>query len=876
MWITIIGCVLWAVVIAVSARLWVIGGHAVEWSTGRRVAWCVLLLLAAILFMRPHEDIFGGQDTGAYLTGSAVFAREGALSYTDPLLSQLPEDERAPFVTAKHYTAKYHCLWLPDFPESTMLTWFQPAYPVMAGLPTHILPPISVLYVIPLLAILTGLALRALASRLFDHPWAGEAAFLCYVLNPLVVWHARYPRPEVIASFMLMGGLALLLSAWNRPRGRAWGDLLLGALCLNLAPFFHVSAWTMVLVVALLVVAAVASGRDDFLAALAIAGGTFLLFLYEIFHITDTYRLTRFVLPFLPHWPLLVGVGLGLALLLYGVSWFVRGRNWSAKPRWGLAARVGGAALILGAFLVVAWFAYHTTVDELKMYITRFLWRTDLRCVVEMVSLPIALLGLAGVLVMALRSGRGTAGRWGVLVALVPAALVVGNFYDFFLTRYMLVVIVPLLVLGVTSLVTLIPATGAKGTRVFAVALALGCLLGVHNRSLLIRHVQFKGFVNYMAEVAEEVKQADGMVLFEYPQLAAPLDLFFGVPTLPLNNERLLDYANAETTWSGLMQRNAGKRAFFITPYERPPASDRFVFVPQGTREYSGQRIMAYRWALPTEVADWGCGLRMYEMFPVSEDTSAGTEQPLPWGGHFGYGNMGLRGFESPRANPTPQTPCVRLHPEAPLSIALGETNSVTGDVLMIVCSDLSGADPTIRLEHNGTALAGNLQHLVNDWWLYRAEAPVGGTLNVFGDERTWLSVARRVSGNQIHPVFDAWESPKHEQHAVTPFDSRWANSNSRFQIPVPVSGGACLLTFVLAPHEWGDYALLHVRSGKEQQRRVPAGKFVWNVWSAGVAADGLRTVPVAVESRAAQPADGTNDVAVMPVALGYAAVVEQ
>ncbi len=886
MWIAIIGCALWALVTAVSWRLWVIGGNSVTWDSRRRIVWCALLLLAAVLFLRPHEDIFGGQDTGAYLTGSTVFAREGALSYADPLLSQLPEEERSPFVTTKHYSSKYHCLWLPHFPEPTMHTWFQPAYPMMAGVLTHVLPPASVLYVIPLLAILAGLALRALASRLIDHPWAGEAAFLCYVLNPLVVWHARYPRPEVIANLLLVGGVVLLLSAWRKARGATWLDLFLGALCINLAPFFHMSTWMVVITIAVLVVAAVVAGRDDFLLFPLVACATFSLFLYQTFAVTDSYGLDRFVLPLAPHWPALVVIGGALAVLLYGVSWLMRRRRTSATPRpgsrdprVGTALRFAGGILVLGAFLAVAWLAYRTSADELKQYITRYLWRTDLRCVVEMVSLPTALLGLAGLFVMAVRSGRGTTERWVVLAALVPAALTIGNFYDFFMTRYMLIVIISLLVLGITALITLIPAVGTTGTRVFTMVLVFVCLLGVRNRSLLIRQTQFKGFTRYMAAVADDAKQADAMVLCEYPQIAAPLDLFFGIPTLGLSNERLPDYAAAEKAWEGLMRRNSGKRAFFITPYERPPVSDRFVFVPRDLHEYNGRRIIAHRWALPTEVAEWGCGLRTYEIEPAVLPAGVhrpGTETTCA---DFGYGNMGLRGFGKPIENRGIKVPCLRLDPERPVTIP--SLWSVSGEsateLLLLVQAD---RDPGIRLRHNGNELSCVSLHLINDWWLCRSGLDgvmeQSGGINVRGDTDAFLSMGRCVSEGAVFACFDAEKQPGSELREVAPFNSRWATADSVFLVPATAKD-RFLLTFVLAPHEWGDYALVSLKAGvAQEQRRVPTGVFAWELWPIEQEEDGNHVISVATKSLPVQPGAGPDGIETMPVALGYVGSVGQ
>lgn len=878
--ILITGIVLWVFVAITLWRLWQIGSKRVVWDRNHYIAWGLLLLFAVILFFRPHEDIFGGQDTGAYLNGSVAFARAGALSYRDPMLAQLSADEMAPFVTTKSYTSKYHCLWLPDPSKPVMRTWFQPAFPIMAGVFTKLGSPKMVLFVIPLFAIFAGLAIRILALCLFNHPWAGETAFLFYILNPMIVWHVRYPRPEVIASFFIASGLVFLLTAWKKPRGTAWLDLLLGALCISISPFFHILSSSIVLMVSFIVVCIIISGRDDFFAYPLVASGVLALFLYQIFKIQDTYRLRKFVYPIQEHWLLAALLIVVAAILLYSFSWFNRHRNHSRQTkRFFPRLRLLGAVVILAVVSIVAWSAYHTSVDVLKLYITRFIWRTDLRCVVEMVSLPIALIGLCGLIAMSLRSDKGIRERWVVLAVMVPTSLMIGNMYDFFLTRYMLVSLLPLLVLSLTAMVTLIPVKHRLGQYIFTLAVIGICLLGINNRTLLIRHVQFKGLADYLSNVAAELKKQDAILLFEYPRLAAPLDLFYGVPTLSLNNERLMNYEPAEKNWLKIMRNNPDKPAYFITPFKRKPISELFDFIPCGLREYHGRRIVAKRWDLPVSTCDWGCGLRIYKM--ITADPASHYSQ-LPWASDFGYGNMGIRNFRQPRLNNSASILSRQISQKKPiqLDITATEDQPQTGQFWMIACSeDKSEKAPQLSLKLNGKKLLCQTVHLINEWSLVRSQETTisGGKLEIYGSDQTVLSTVRMVSGNRVTALFDAWQDPESKPYIAAPFSSRWTEEKSEFIVPASKQETTYLLTFTLVPHEWGEYARLHLSANEISLplKRVPTSSFAWEIWPLDSAKNKSHVFPVCMESKAADAATSPNSTNSMPVALGYVAVVE-
>ena len=879
---------LWAVMLTLGVRLWRMANRSVQMTAVRRTVWIVLIGVALLLFCRPHEDIFGGQDTGAYLNGSVAFARAGATHYDDPMLSQVAPSDRSAFTVTKHYRSKYHCLWLPGATAPRMRTWFQPAYPIMAGVLTHVLPLTSVLYVIPCMALLMGLALRALAIRLFKHPWAGETAFMCYILSPLVIWHARYPRPEIIASTLLVGGITLLLNAWRLPRGAGKRDLLLGALCVSLAPFFHMTAGTPLVIVAIMVMAAILTGRDDFLLFVPVAASLSALFFTQIFTVTDTYGLRRFLRPLAGHLPLLVFVSVAALGLLYGLAWQVR--RWRetrpqaathAAPRLATALRLAGAALILVAFLGVAWSAYHTDPDALKQWTTRYFYRTDLRCVADMVSLPVALAGLVGLLSMVWRQGPSSAERRLVLVTLVPASLVIGNMYDFFMTRYMLVALIPLLVLALTSLLTRLPtrtrrAQICSGALVLVVALA-----GWHHRSVMVHHTQYKGLCRYLSALADEIKKDNGMLLCEYSGIAAPLDLFYGVATLPLDHAHHATYARAETAWRALMRAHPDRPAFFATPFAREPLSRHFIFEPLGERNYRGQRIVAPRWGRPTGVCDWGCGLRLYRMIPRTAGDNTRPDTRFPWRTGFGDGNMGLQECTPPKLVHDGRTPVVMLHPSTPLLIEIppaGE-GARPRQLALVVSAPSPDTPPDLRIAFGPTALPVEWTRLAATGWLCRAVLPQGADrIAVSGQADSGMNAARLVTAQgDVVPLFDAWQSDQAVMAALPAFPIRWMAEDGAVLVPIPSDPSSLLLTLTLMPQEWGTTARLRMRRDRSPEvlsTAVPTRRFIWELWPLARSHPDRPLATIQMESGPTDTAP-IGSPATMPVALGHLIVVK-
>ena len=316
--VPMIGVGLWLLAGAAMGRA--VRGTARACGAGRSAlaVWFLLAAFAIVLLFRPHEDIFGGQDPGAYLNAACSFARHKTLFHTDPLLAQVNERLRAEFFYGHSGfgLTKDACLWVSDLKTARIGPWFLPAYAVMMSAVAWLVAPAAVLYVAPLLGLLTAATLAMLAARLIRRPWAGAAAFLLYVLNPVVIWNARAPRAEMGAGFFLMIGWVLIFDAWDRARRRGGLDLTLGAICLGVAPFFHATAWHPVLASFAVLCWIAVAGRLDFLPVVPVAVLTVAGFIAQTRFVTDCYAIWRFAEPLLRH-PAAIGAAgcLGAAIL---------------------------------------------------------------------------------------------------------------------------------------------------------------------------------------------------------------------------------------------------------------------------------------------------------------------------------------------------------------------------------------------------------------------------------------------------------------------------------------------------------------------------------------------------------------------------------
>lgn len=840
MWVLIAAALFWILVGVVMLRI--VRNHCGALPISSQVLTAAALGLGALLLFRPHEDIFGGQDGGAYVNTAARLARMPHLSYTDPLLAQVPPDVRAAFLYygfERPYLSKYGCGRVKDFDRAICGVWFQPAYPIVASLPARLYGVRAIFCVAPIFGLFTALVLAALARQIWPGVrWVGESAALFYLLNPLAVWHARHPRPEILASFCVLAGAALLIKAWNeKTTGEAVLDTTFGSLCMSVAPFFHIIAWMAVVPAAALVALAILSGRRVFLVYPLIAYVALRAFVWQLVHVNDTYGLLR-RMPWLTE-HLATQVAL-LALIVVALVMLSRDAGFLKKWAASLAPHMGlitGAAIVSG--YAACWILARLNPPTKEWPpVHYFAYRTDLHAVLNMISRPAGILGLAGLLVMAIHRGNAAAERRAVLWLLAPATMLLGNLYDFFLTRYLMLAIIPLLSLALASLLTLWPSSFNRVARMGRlVPCVVTVLILLHHRVHLLRTVEYRGLSAFLENIAKTIRRENGILLFEYPRLAAPLDLMFGVPTLALHNERDDDYTRQEQAWADIMRRHTNRPAFFITPFQ-PPRSTLFHFEPTGAPTYEGELLAQKRWDLPTDVRPWSVTLRMYRMKLANGSAPHSTSFPNVYA--FDAGNMGLRRFAQVPQKPR-QTDGIPLGRGTPIRIPL-PSQGIGAPLQSVVAVFLSTSSTeavhaTIETA-SGSALRLEARPVAPEWFLAiipgRAVSPLGGKWLVSSEESVFLHDFLLLTSNRCVSVCADLAGPERKRISLRPIYTRWARQDAAVCVPIPEDRNSLLLVFHTAPDELSEPTIVTARSPAitpDYACELPPGRWMWTAW---------------------------------------------
>ncbi len=217
-------------------------------------------------------------------------------------------------------------------------------------------------------------------------------------------------------------------------------------------------------------------------------------------------------------------------------------------------------------------------------YVYHYIYPTDLRLARVYFSRPICALALLGLtLVFVLRRCNWSAKA--VILTLLPHAFLIGNMYDLFMTRYMLIAICPLVAIGITACFDYLPLRGHARAAVHALASLLVCTMLFHNRLPMVTTTEYRGLSRYLTHFADAINDSNGILLAEYPRLAVPLEHFHGIPMLGIDNEQRSNYEPALAAWQTVMDAHPGRPAFFLTPFGTP-VSDRFIFEPAMTRRF--------------------------------------------------------------------------------------------------------------------------------------------------------------------------------------------------------------------------------------------------------------------------------------------------
>lgn len=802
--VPLIGLIIWFLALTALTRvLWsTLSPHALR--TRDVILWGLLGLLAAGLLFRPNEEIFGGQDPGAYLNSAASFARHKTLFHIDPLLAEVPQNARTGFFYGHSGfgLTKDACLWVRDAATALIGPWFQPAYSIMMS-PVAVVRPFAILYVAPFLGLMTGLVLACLARRLIARPWAAALAFLFYLLAPVVIWNARCPRPELGASFFLLAGWALLLNAWERPRWQGWHDLALGAICVGVAPFFHVTAWHPVLATFILLTVLAMTGRDDFLLVIPLAVLSVAGFVAQSYWITDCYHVWRFVEPVLARGWALGGVGLaGLGLAITLSVWNRRrAQDHPARTDTKAGHWLSLSVALISPLAILAIYAFRNSLGQLPFLsqaTTSYLTLTDFRGVVRLTSPLAAIAAMAGWMGLALRQDAigPRRSRNLFMLAMLPGLLLTGWMDDYMMeTRRILIVPAPLMALSLAALVAglaALPGRLARPAAVAACVLLLGSM--AWDKTQLYTRTEYRGLHRFMALYADDIQQHNGILLAEYSQAAAPFEHYWGIPTLSIDSDRQTNYRQQEKIWLAIMKAHPEKACFFMSP-NPDPLSETFDFALVRQGVFEGVRLPAARGMVPNQVRPGRLPLYLYRLSAKDPICRNG---PVEFVRRFDGGNMGLRRFGSRVSKPQQaRGTALPLNVDRQISWTPGDVTRPEKDLYVFISARTNTpTPPRVVFGNNPT----NVQWtpLVDGWWCAQVSRLPATTLSLsLRAEEPGLMLVNIIerSDKVCRPVSMVFPS-RTETVSLPAFNARWARDRATLLLPAP--SGIAVNLFVL------------------------------------------------------------------------------
>jgi 4-amino-4-deoxy-L-arabinose transferase-like glycosyltransferase len=237
--------------------------------TREGIILALILLMAAILFARPAEQITGGADPGVYLTTGINIARTGQITVTDEILAAAPAELAVDILYQARPNVPYRDgsylpgYYLVDAAEGKILPQFLHLFQIAIAILFQMGGVRLALYATPLAGWLSILMLYLLGRELANPAVALLAAGLL-PLNISQLWFARVPFADIALQFLLLAGLwtlTLLVERADKP-DRELGLLsLLSGACFGLAHLTKLDSYIVPLIVFGFVGAAWLAGR---------------------------------------------------------------------------------------------------------------------------------------------------------------------------------------------------------------------------------------------------------------------------------------------------------------------------------------------------------------------------------------------------------------------------------------------------------------------------------------------------------------------------------------------------------------------------------------------------------------------------------------
>jgi len=595
-----------------------------------------LVVLASMLFLHPHEFIFGGADAGVYVSLGANIARTGSWLIYDPDIASLDPAlypalfrEQPPDFIARYI--QFPAFYLADEQPGLIIPQFYLLHPVWLAILYSLGGLQASLFATPLWGLLGCLAVYFVTRTLFGRRTSLLAiGFLS--ITATQIWFSRYPSSEVLTQFLLFGGIyAFTLHITD---DSLWTGLLaglaLGQVTLARIDMYFLLAVPVCYVIYLRLKRRLAMRHLAFFAPFLALVTHSLLFawLQSWPYFYNTYYLGLQTLP-LP-WPVLVAVGIAacVALVVFD-RWVEKHPDWPQR----LAPYGRWAATALAVLVVLAaLYGYFLRPHLADMTITGYYWYGNY----DIPNVEPYNLVRLGWYISPLGIALAVLGTWWMLRREVNARtalfLGVGLFFSFLflersrnnphqiyvMRRYVPAVIPAFLIAAAYALDTWLRRTGWRRRLAIGLAVVLAGWL-LYAARVVIPHVEYRGAIEQFETLVSTLGDDRAVILFNDDgpvttgaTLGTPLRYLYGYMVFDLQEERV----DAQALHAQIRRwQDAGRRVLLIAgtrpvaglfdPLQSIPVTDFQLDVPVLESSYEH---------FPRQIRRYAVTLQVYEL----------------------------------------------------------------------------------------------------------------------------------------------------------------------------------------------------------------------------------------------------------------------
>ncbi|MEM8858602.1 MAG: hypothetical protein AAGD96_09790 [Chloroflexota bacterium] len=187
---------------------------------------CGWLIVASVLFLRPHQHIWGAADVGVYINYASHIAQTGELSLQEPLIQDIPQELLPHFLGAQNPNSEWDfitpALDLNDASGHLFFSFYH-LHPIWQAVGWSIGGLFGGLILTPLWGLFATLAFYFLLRHLLPaRAWLWAfIGLVAMTVNPLQLWFVRYGTTEALTQLLFTLGF-IAFCRWQSTKYESW------------------------------------------------------------------------------------------------------------------------------------------------------------------------------------------------------------------------------------------------------------------------------------------------------------------------------------------------------------------------------------------------------------------------------------------------------------------------------------------------------------------------------------------------------------------------------------------------------------------------------------------------------------------------------